>query len=528
MQMTSIKRTNITNLTRQLLLFVMLIGFSFSTLEKISVNSDETINFNKILFDDLSVLKHKKTFEFFSSLVEYEKHLIIKNESLENFDKSLTYKYLIKIYKKVIDSNYENIPVKETNEILDIFIENISEISKISINNNYFFNEAIFNLLGIFSNYENDYFNFENFNIKIIPMIKKIICKENYEYNNHINKSTKYFLTESIILFTDFMKNINFFLNLDKNIKLKKLFINMIDEYINFVIIDKNCINHYIIVINTFFYDNVLENIKNNYFSKKVYFEILDCFLNLFKHILDTKTLTFKSFNVTKCFIDNLFKSPFFLENRTDLDTLTYILKKIINIKLEFNKKEEYDLSIDKIKFYIKYIATIPIEKNHKNHEIYKLYEGNVEKVIIFIKSINISKKNSMYNYNSYYEINEYLYNSNITFENEKFNNPHLINSIKDTFYEYILKIVMFELDNIDFKITEIRKNYIIRKFLSKTPKELEKYNFKKIISNKVIKLIEQFQKTFGNQELLENNYFTAKDKNLLEFAFLYGFIDIN
>ena len=76
-----------------------------------------------------------------------------------------------------------------------------------------FFFQAIYYLIGIYSNYKKNDLNFENFNKKIIPIIKKIHNKENNEYKNDINNSSKYkFLNDCINLFKILLKNDNFFL----------------------------------------------------------------------------------------------------------------------------------------------------------------------------------------------------------------------------------------------------------------------------------------------------------------------------
>ena len=455
--------------------------------------------------------------------------MIIYKKNLEGFNNTLSYRLIVEILENVITSNYEIIPMKETNEILKILILNISEISELNINNNFYFNETILNLIVIYSNYKNNYFNFENFNKKIIPIIYRILDKEIIEYINNIHNSTKRILTECISIFSDFTENNNFFLNLEKNEKLKKFFINIINKYIDFLIIDDNHINHYEVLLNNFFDFYVLENIKNNDSCKKIYFEIIDCFLAHFIEILNSKTLTEKNFDAIKFFlVDILFKNPLYLENITNLDTLINILKKIIDIELYNNEKEVNRLSIYTIQIYTKYIATIPKENNEKICKFLEIFEENIEKLLIFIKSQDISIKNFMYNHYSYYEINNFLYCSNIHFENNKFNIPYLLIKIENTFYDHILKIIMFELDNINYKVTNFHKNFAIYNFISKNTIELEKYFFKNKISNKVIKILEKFYKSPEDQESSENINFTTKDTNFLEFAFLYEFIDIN
>ena len=527
MQTTCIEQIKITNLTIRLLLFIILISFSSSTLNKKNANSnlDADIILEKLISGDLSLIEDKNNFLFLSSILEDEKNEIIYKKSFKGFNNTISYKLIIEINKNVITTNYEIMGMKEINEILKIFIKNISDIFELDINNN-FFNEVIFNLLGIYSNYKNNHLNYENFNEKIIPIIYKIIDKELYEYNNNNKPSTNDFLTECISIFTYFTKNNNFFLNLEKNNKLKELFINIIDRYINFLTKAKYSSNYYEVLINNFFDFYVLEDIKSNDYSKKVYFEILDCFLKKFEEILKTENITYISLYVIKYFIDKIFKNLFYLENIIDLDKLINIIRKIIDIELDKNKTNM--LSIYIIEFYIEYIANISNKKNEKILQIIEIFEANIEKFILLYKSFEISGQNNLFHYISYKNINKYLYCSNINFENDKFNNPNLIKKIKNTFYEYITKIFMFELEKISYNAKELHNNHIICEFLSKSPKILKKYSLKNIINKKVIKLLEKFYESPEDQEFLKKRCISNKDKNLLEFAFVYDLIDMD
>ena len=495
MQMKSIQQTKTINLIRHLLLFFGLIGFSFSTLDRINVNSDEIIDFEKLDSGDLYFLKSDLLFDTVSSKIEDEKNEIIHKKSLKDFNKTLTYKLIKIIYYNKISLNYEIISIK-TNKILDILFNQINNVLEINYYNDDFKMTVLW-MMEIYSSYESGRKNYNDFN--------------------------------SIMFFLTTRKNLYFFLNnLSGNEELKKITFNIIANYT--ILISRDIILDYYeqIIMKNLFDGSVLETIKKNDSCKKVYFEIIDFLLLNVEKFFDFEILIHRRCHKIEYLLDELFKNPLYLKNISDLDILINILKKKTDIILENNKKEVFYLSTYTIQFYTKYIASIFSENDEKICKIIQIFENNIYEFIILLKSFEINNENYDFHKFSYHEFKEYLYNSNITFENENFNNPHLINSIKDTFYDYILKIVMFELDNIDFKVTEIRKNYVISEFLSMIPKELEKYNFKNIISNKVIKLIEQFQKTSGNQDLLENNYFTAKDKNLLEFAFLYGFIDIN
>ena len=86
----------------------------------------------------------------------------------------------------------------------------------------------------------------------------------------------------------------------------------------------------------------------------------------------------------------------------------------------------------------------------------------------------------------------------------------------------------MFELKKNSFRVKEFHKNDIILNFLSLNPKELEKYNLKNIISNDVIKLIEQFNKLYENLGQSEYINLISINKNFLDFAFLYDMVNMN
>ena len=330
MLMTSFKQIKLNIVIIHLLLFVLLIGFSFSSLHKIDENLNITIDTNKIIIEDFSVLENEHLFSEIKSKLEYE---CLENE--ENFINTFTYKFIIEIKNKVIISNNENISMKKINEITDILIRQISIISENNYNNEFFY-KTILNLIVIFSNYKNNDLNFENFNEKIIPIIYKILNEEINEYSNDkINSTKRKFLQDFLYemsLFLTYKENIYFFFNLIKNEKLKELFINIIDECINFVIKDKNDIINYLNLINNFFNDLVLETITNNYSCKKVYFELIDHSIKHFDEILNTEILTDRCFYFIKRFLDKLFKNPFYLENIVNLDTFINIFKKINDI----------------------------------------------------------------------------------------------------------------------------------------------------------------------------------------------------
>ena len=142
MQTTSKEQKKTINIIRNLFLFVVLIGFVASNPEKTSKHSNSNRNLKKKT--DLVDLNNIDKPKFFFS-VKFTK-TNDKIESLENFKDTLTFKYIEKICALLRDSNYENVQIKRINIILDILINNISEISEIEINN-MFFLEAIFNLM---------------------------------------------------------------------------------------------------------------------------------------------------------------------------------------------------------------------------------------------------------------------------------------------------------------------------------------------------------------------------------------------
>lgn len=92
------------------------------------------------------------------------------------------------------------------------------------------------------------------------------------------NPIKKLLFIEFIYYFRSFTKNNNFFINLVKNVELKKLFINIINEYI-ILEIDEKYMDNYLYLIQNFLNHYDLADIDKNDTHKKVYFEIIDCFL---------------------------------------------------------------------------------------------------------------------------------------------------------------------------------------------------------------------------------------------------------
>lgn len=210
---------------------------------------------------------------------------------------------------------------------------------------------------------------------------------------NFINNSTKRkFLEDFINLFNIFNGNYIFYINLANNIKLKKLFINIINEYINFLITE----NDYLKIstfISYFFNNLVSEFIENNYSCKKVFLQVIDCYFLHFKEILYYDHTTYLNFDNIKLFLNMYFKNITFCENMRDLDTLIYIFNNIVDIELYKYSKKIDNLSIDTIDFYIEYIATISEENKEKNSKLIIIFEKNINQFITLINSLIIDKK---------------------------------------------------------------------------------------------------------------------------------------
>ena len=330
----------------------------------------------------------------------------------------------------------------------------------------------------------------------------------------------KNFLRKFIDLLQTFTNNKNFFFNLVKNVELRKLFLNILNEYIIYEMDMEYKYNYsYLIIKFLNYYD--LADIDKDDTYKKVYFEIIDCFLENFIEILKNRTTKNISFQYMQIFIEMLFQNKYYLKNITNLETLT---KTFENIEIS-GPNIANNLSIYTIIIYTKYIATISEENIEKNSKLIEFFEKNIKKYIEVIKSLEITNENNIYSFNI---IIKYLYNLNFYFEIEKFNNSILIKNIKKSFYAWITKIVIFELEKIDFKIENFHKNHIICSFLSLSPQKLVKNNFKNIISNKAIKRFIKINKILKDSESSKFINLTTSDKNFLEFVFFYEFINMN
>ena len=117
-----------------------------------------------------------------------------------------------------------------------------------------------------------------------------------------------------------------------------------------------------------------------------------------------------------------------------------------------------------------------------------------------------------------------YFESFDIDYKTWKINNPNFIFSIKNTFYKYYTKFIIFKLEESNYKVTENNKLFFKEGnfSISIEIEKLKKFYLKNKMNDKVIKLLEQFNK------ISENINFSIKDKNLLKFAFENEFIDIN
>jgi len=120
--------------------------------------------------------------------------------------------------------------------------------------------------------------------------------------------------------------------------KLRELFLNIINEYTSFM--KDNDINNYNIIINNFLDFYGLDDINKDDSHKKIYLKVLDSFLKYYKEILNFDISTYFIYYNIKRFIYKLFISTSYLENITDLDTLINIFNNIAEIELYENPKK--------------------------------------------------------------------------------------------------------------------------------------------------------------------------------------------
>ena len=275
--------------------------------------------------------------------------------------------------------------------MLEICIENINELSKLNNFNNPDYNYTICHLIFIYCNNRYKYLNSEYFNKKIIPIIYKIIDKEIFEFNHNINVLTKTnsiinkihnkekygqinfinnsprwkFLKDCIGLFSILNRSDIFYTNLADNIKLKKLFINIIDEYITFLIIENDFIKVYDFI--TYFSNNsILEFIENNSSYKKVFLKLIDHYFQNFKENSLFYENTQYIFPFIKIFLTKYLQNTINYIKKKDLDVLSNIFNNITDF-LSYKYSNLYSVSLYTIEIYTDYILTIPKENIKKN-----------------------------------------------------------------------------------------------------------------------------------------------------------------
>ena len=511
MQITIFEQSKTIYVIRHLLSFIIHIGFSSSTLDLTSICLYKTRDFSKLISEDMSVLNN----EIYFHIVKYKLE-IEKLNGLIDFNESLAYKLIEKIYVRVKNENYKNMPMEQINIILDIIIRNMSEFSENSIFNE-FFNGTILNLIGIYSNYEKNDLNSVNFNEKIIPIANNII-----NMNKTIFIENKKIFRKYVIKFADFTKKKIFFFNLEKNEKLKKHFYNIINENIIFLKNDNEYFDNAEIIYN-FFNKLVLESINNKISYENDFFITIYYISKKFIEYLKNNMQKDYKFEIIKNFLNKLLVNLIFLEKFKDMEILIKLLNLIAKIELGEMKKENNTVYLSIIEIYTEFLVKISEENKEKNSLLIENFEKNINKILKLIKSYQINCKNSFNNIETYIKINKYLYKS----RNHFYSDINIIKSIRDTFYGYITKIVIFELEEKKLNLKNTHINYIINDFFSKTPKDLENYNLRKINCVRSIEILKYFNKKIENKGL-SINIITIKDKNFSENMFQYDYIDIN
>ena len=531
MQMTSKNQRKITNTMKNLFLFVLLIGFvtSTSNTTDINPNLNGDIILEKLNSGDLSVLKNENFFSNFKSIIEKEKNEIMEKKSFNDFEKTFIYKIIKIIEFKIIIFYYYNpsISMIEMNEMLKLSIENMNELSELNIYNNTFYNKTIFHITKIYCIIENIDLNFISFDEKIIPIIYKII-----ENNPSLKEE---FFQDMIDFFRFFYVEGIFSGKLANNEKLNE-FINIINKYINFLIVENDFKKISTFICYFYNYRNQKFILKNSY-CMKVLLKLMDKYFQCLKENIDFYDLqknidfyvnhTFET-NITKKFLIKYLRNTSYFETK-DLDTLSNIFNNIVDIEIYINKGTSF-LYLFTIEFYIEYITTISEENKEKNSKLIEIFEKNVNKFITSINSLQIDVKNYDYYIKRYNYIsnNGYNYISKIKKCLENFDpecknftsyNSELIKNIIITLNIYIEKIVLSELELIDYDITKIHKRYLLKDFLSLGPKELEKFEFK-LVKDRALKIIKEFNKTSGLKEL--------SDVKFLEFVFLFELINMD
>ena len=517
MQILRTRQTKTSNIFRNLLLFFLFFGFSFSNPGKTNINPnpDKEKFLEMLKIGDMSFLENKEDFLCLTSIIENEKNVIIRKKSLEDFNNTVIYILTSLTYEKFLN-NRENFPKKEINRLLNIIFKKISEISKYK--NNEFFEKTILNLTGIYSIIENNDLILRNFDKKIFPIINKITFKK--------NKKNK-ILMKYIIKFIDLTRNKNLYYNLAKNKKLKKFFINIINEYISLEIDIERYMDNYSILIDNFLNYYKLANIDNDKTLKNVYFEIIDCFLENYIKILKDRNIKNICIINMQCFHYRLFQNQYYLENVTSLKKITKFLGKMANFRLKISNSRAYICKFT-IYFYTNYIATISEENQKKFNKIIKIFEENMSKYIELINEFIKKPEYSFYNQTNYFKTIIILNNINMNYENDKFiNNSKLVEKINKTLINYIEKIVISEYNKI-YSLVNLFKNDLLKSFYVKDHLLLKKYDFKKMYRVIVREALINFYETSEDKKLPENISSELEyKKKFLKWVFLFEIIDM-
>ena len=492
MPITITRKTTKTNIIRHLLLFVALICF-IECQKKIDEQLEREIT--EILDrGDMIDLNCDIHFDHIIS--------ILNDEEIKKFNAdTLIFKITVVIYLK-ITIHCIDFPKEKLNHILDVIICNITRKTE-NEHNNMVFKDTIPYLIGIYSTLKDN--DFENFNKKIIPIAKKIISEEK-------NENEMKTIRECFIKFTILSGDDNFFYNLANNIELKELFITIVNEYTKKENNITEIENYKQLILNILEFPRF--KMKDKFINQKnVYFKIIDSFLKCY--IENIKNGIFmddiKKIKLLYFFLDQLLKKDYYLKNITDFDNLTDIFNEIAEIE-RYIAKERFIIFNFTLEFYILSLNII----NEKFDKITTNLEENLEQLIEIIRKFEINSENYQSYQINYNLIERYLCNLEISFEKK------ILKNIKKTFENYIEKIVLFKLEEINYNITEIYKYDYLKNFLSKDHQILEKYNLKKKINDDAkIKLEEYFNAP-------EDPKLSDKDIFFMEFVFVYDFVDIS
>ena len=432
-----------------------------------------------------------------------------------------THIFIKQIYDKV--EKYDNkiiiIIMKKFDKLFNIIIDKINIVKKYDIYN-VFLEDSILKLIGIYSNIKKNDLNFENFNEKIIPIAKKIF-KETETIENKLKILIKYIKMYKIL-----SRNRNFFVNLVYNIKLKELFISIVNKYISLET-EKEEINNFFIIIKNYYEFLVIYMNKKK--LKNVHFEIIDCFVQDYIIILDTGIFENERFQLIIFFLDSLFKNEYYLKNIINLEVLINPFEKIQEKKLYLLQYEK-NMFLYIIFLYTEYILKNP-GGNENFSEIVRIFKNNNKEKFLkiireIIKELKKKPQNSIYNICIYYYIKNNL--NNIYIESNKLNNEKLEKEIIIPIQEHKKNNLFLELENVSNYIKDILNNHCINDFyIKKDITVLEKIIFKNIFKNDIIKTLKNFHNKIKDQKTSIIINFQNKDKNFLKFVLIYDFFDM-